>query len=84
MGYKSHIFKYPGFSTRSAGLLKARRAQIRGVSVVVEITTKRSLRSGGGRYSTTTILFGNESGIHRRPRASRVIFRTEEFLAGIG
>jgi len=30
------------------------------------------------------ILFGSESGIHRRPRASRVILRTEEFFAGIG
>jgi hypothetical protein len=35
-------------------------------------------------YSTTIILFGSESGIHRRPRASRVMLRTEEFLAGIG
>src|SRR5882672_2845025 len=40
--------------------------------------------SGGNCYSTTIILFGSESGIHRRPRASRVMLRTEEFLTGMG
>lgn len=35
-------------------------------------------------YSTTAILFARDSGSQRRPLASRDMFRTEEFAAGMG
>jgi len=55
-----------------------------GKGVPVPLAGRALQRWGRKPYSTMTILFGNESGIHKRPRASRVMLRTEEFLAGIG
>ena len=49
----------------------------------------RGLRSHGiekrsKSYSTTAILLASDSGIHKRPLASRAMFLTEELGAGMG
>ena len=86
MGYSIHIFGYLGFSTVS------RRRILMNVKHLSEGELPRRApicdileRNWAGKsYSTTAILLGMESGIHRRPRASRTIWRTDESAAGIG
>ena len=84
MGYWSQRFWDSGFSTRSPN------ATERGVNEAPHKTVLRTpkclCRSGLQEeiYSTTAILLAMESGIHRRPLASRAILRTEELVAGIG